>query len=104
MPKPRIEQARDHILNTCLPLVRQHHHTGIIPCLRQDYDDYKAALELEEVKSAILALSIKVELVIVGADGRPEAEIVIATYEDAANGNLERYLKTGHRQPKGFGH
>lgn len=103
MPKPFIEQARDHILNTCLPLVRRHHQKMVIPCLRQDYDDYKAALELEEVTSAIAQHNIKVELVIVGPDGRPEAEIVIATYKDVTNGSLDRYLLSGHHQPKGFG-
>lgn len=98
-----MKKCRDHILNTCLPLVRPHHQKMIIPCLRRDYDDYKAALELEEVKSAIAERGIEVELVIVGADGKPEQSIIIATYEDVANGNRDRYLETSRRQPRGFG-
>lgn len=93
MPKPYIQQAKDHILNTCLPMLQPQHKKLLIPCLQIDYDDYCKALELPEVKSAIPP-NIEVELVAVGKDGKPLPDIVIATVEDAANGNLERYLKS----------
>jgi len=93
MPKPLIEQAKDHILNTCLPLLRPHHQAMVIPCLREDYAIYSLALELPEVKQA-LPPNIPVKLQVVTKDGKPAPGIIIATHEDAANGNLDRYLKS----------
>lgn len=91
--KPPIEQAKDHILKTCLPLVKPHHKKMWLPCLAEDVEDYRQALELPEVKQA-LPKGVEVEIKIVTKDGEPAPDIVIATVEDAANGNLDRYLKS----------
>ena len=91
--KSPIQQAKDHILNVCLPLVEPQHEIMVIPCYRQDYGDYQKALELPEVRSAIQAKGVKAKFLIVGKNGNPEPQIVIATIKDAANGTLDRYLQ-----------
>lgn len=93
MTLPPIEQAKNHILNTCIPLLKPEHQEMWIPCLPEDYDDYRQALELPEVKSRIPS-HIKVTLKPMTRDGKLIPDIVIATVEDAANGRLERYLKS----------
>jgi hypothetical protein len=92
-PLPYIEQAKNHIINTCIPLLKPHHRKMVIPCLLEDYEDYRQALELPEVKAAI-PQQMEVILQPVTKDGKPIPVIAIATMEDAANGNLERYLKS----------
>lgn len=93
MPKPLIEQAKDHILNTCIPLIEPGHQEMWIPCRLRDYEIYRQALELPEVKSKIPS-HIKVTLTLASEDMKALPNIVIATVEDAANGNLDRYLKS----------
>ena len=65
----------------------------MIPCYPEDVQIYRQALELPEVKRA-LPSNIPVHLQVVTKDGKPAPDIIIATVKDAANGNLERYLKS----------
>lgn len=90
--KSPLEQAKDHILKNCLPLVQPQHRKIIIPCYRQDYPDFEAALSLPEVKRELEKIGIPVELVVIGPDGKPAPEIVIATIDDVASGKVHRYL------------
>lgn len=88
-----IMQARDHILKNCLPLVKENHTEMVIPCYARDEADFKAALDLAEVKSAIASLGVKVRLTVVDKQGIPGPEILIAPVEAALDGTLDRYLK-----------
>ena len=54
-----LEQCKRHILENCLPLVRAEHKEMIIPCYMQDTDDYRQALELEEIKQAIASKKLE---------------------------------------------
>lgn len=94
MSKPPIEQAKEYFLKTCFPLVKPHHREILIPCYLRDYDDYKKALELPEVKQAIPSHIKKVRFQIVTKDGKPAPDMIIATAKDAASGRLERYLQS----------
>lgn len=86
-------QARDHIINTCLPLVKPEHTEMVIPCYARDEADFKAALNLAEVKSAIASIGIKVRLLVVDKCSVPLPEILIAPIESAIDGTLDRFLK-----------
>lgn len=91
--KPLIDQAKQHIIFTCVPLLKNHHQKMLIPCYLEDYEIYRQALELPEVR-AVIPPHIEVILQAVTKDGKPVPDILIATVEDAANGNLDRYLKS----------
>jgi hypothetical protein len=89
-----LEQCKRHILENCLPLVRAEHKEMIIPCYMQDTDDYRQALELEEIKQAIASKRLeKVTLQPVDKHGRPLPDIVIATVDDVAQGKLDDLMK-----------
>ncbi len=89
-----IEQGKRHILQTCLPLVKEGHKEMIIPCYRRDYEDYAAALKLPEVVKAIEQSGLeRVTLQVVDKHGKPLPDIVIATVKDVASGKLDEFMK-----------
>lgn len=65
----------------------------IFPVLHQDYLPFHQALQSEEVRIALLRRGITASLRIVTKDGEPCPDILIATHEDAHNGNLKRFLE-----------
>lgn len=86
-------QARDHILFVCLPLVQAKHTEIVIPCYARDEADYKAALELSEVKKEIARIGIAVRLLVVDRPPAPGPNSLIAPIEGIFDGTLDRYMR-----------
>jgi hypothetical protein len=88
IPQSPVEQAKNHILNiitTASDDVRQI----VFPTLPRDYADYEAALALPEIQTALQQRGITASLQRVS---QPQ-EIVIATYEQVINGDLDRFME-----------
>ncbi|BDA69320.1 hypothetical protein CAL7716_034860 [Calothrix sp. PCC 7716] len=90
--KSPIQQAKEHILKVLRSAERDIKHI-IYPCLPQDLADYRSALELIEVQREfnLRGITASAELHTKYESRKPK--IVIATYEDVINGNLDNYLK-----------
>lgn len=64
----------------------------VFPYLQPDYELMVQALQSSEVQALLTRRKITASLRLVGKDGKPCPDIVIATYKDAHNGNLKRFL------------
>jgi hypothetical protein len=89
--KPPIQQAKENILR----ILRENSGMDeiIYPCLPQDLADYRSALDLVEVQREFRRRGVRARAVDYRTVQPQQSEIVIATYEDTTNGNLDNYLK-----------
>lgn len=87
-----VGQAKEHMLKYINGAIREVRQV-IFPVLHQDYVIYHQALQSQEVQKALLRRGITASLRTVSKDGEPCPDIIIATLEDAQNGNLKRYLE-----------
>lgn len=60
--------------------------------LEKDSDLYYDAVALPEVKAIVEQKNITVEIQVLGKDGRPKPDIVVATYDDVVSGRLDNIL------------
>lgn len=87
-----VGQAKEQMLsviNGCASDVQQI----IFPCLPVDHSVMMSALQLPEVQQALLSRGITASLRTVNQEGKPSPKIVIATYDDLINGNLDRFMR-----------
>lgn len=89
--EPGVDQAKRHILHY-IRGASSHIRQIVFPCLRQDAADYYAALQSEEVQSALTRSGITAQVRTV-QDNKPIPDILIASIDDVKNGNLNAYLK-----------
>jgi hypothetical protein len=74
--------------------VKAEHKEMVIPCFLQDANDFRQALELEEIKTALASKNLeKVTLQPVDKHGRPLPDILIATVDAVAQGKLDDLMK-----------
>lgn len=88
VPRPAVDQAKEHILKTLRESPSEIRQI-VFPSLPQDVADYRAALELPEVQEAFRVRNV---LGIIQPTGK-DPEIIIATYEDVTSGRLDGHFK-----------
>ncbi|MDZ8238530.1 MAG: hypothetical protein RMZ69_15340 [Nostoc sp. ChiQUE01a] len=89
-PKPPVEQGKRHmliIISTAGPEV-QH---IVFPYSARDYADAQNALASSEVQAALQQRNITASIEKIGHDNDPK--IVIATYDQVMNGELDTFLE-----------
>lgn len=88
IPQPAVEQAKNHILQVIRNASNEIQQI-VFPVLPQDYADAEIALASSEVQQALSQRNITASLTRVSQ----KKEIVIATYDQAMSGELNRYLR-----------
>lgn len=87
-PDPPVEQAKSHMLRV-IASAGVEIRTILFPYVQQDYADAEVALASPEVQAALLSRGIIASLQRVGPQ---KPEIVIASYDQVINGELDRFL------------
>ncbi len=93
IPLPPVEQAKNHMLQAITNAPDEIQEI-VFPVLSQDYADAEIALASVEVQQALHRRNITASLT--RTTNKPE--IVIATYDQAISGELNRYLRRYHEE------
>ncbi|MBD2167107.1 hypothetical protein H6G04_22210 [Calothrix membranacea FACHB-236] len=88
IPQPAVEQAKNQML-AVIRTAESDIQQIIFPYLDEDYADAEIALASPEVQTALNRRNITASLRRVSHQG----EIIIATYEQVRNGELDNYLR-----------
>lgn len=88
IPESPVEQAKNHMLQVITSATDEIQQI-VFPVLPQDYADAEIALSSAEVQAALQQRGLTALLQRVG---EPKQTIVIATYDQVTNGELDRYL------------
>ncbi|MEA5601057.1 hypothetical protein [Nostoc sp. UHCC 0252] len=88
-PEPPVEQAKKHML-TVIESADSEVREILFPYLQEDYADAEIAIASPEVQAALVTRGMTASLQRVGPQ---KPEIVIASYDQVINGELDRFLE-----------
>ena len=91
IPQPIVEQVKNQMLQFIINATDEVKQI-VFPVLSEDYADAVIALADNEVQQALNQRNLTALVQRVGSQN-PEPKIVIATYDQVTNGDLDRYLR-----------
>ena len=85
--KPPFEQSKEHIIKCLEQLAKPCHEHMVVPCYFRDYEDFKKASELPDVKERLRRRGMSIEIKVID-----KPDILIATVDDVMKGKADHIL------------
>lgn len=87
-----LSEVKNHLLQNLRRVATGETKPVMFQALEQDSDLYYAALKLPEVTQVIERKKLKIQIQVIGKDGRIKPDIVVASFGDIASGRLKDLL------------
>ena len=85
--KPPFEQSKEHIIKCLEQLAKPCHEHMVVPCDFRDYEDFRKASALLDVKERLRRIGMSVEVKVID-----KPDILIATVDDVMKGKADHIL------------